>query len=204
MKPLSLDMVYADPLAKIALQGAEEAEHRRLVRRGLAPGEPILAFWWDKGVTGLLLATDRRLIQFPRFENRKLLFGYTVSFETWSYFYADIRGISGAPGGFFQFSRMFLHRASKEDSTIVLTGLNKDEVEARISELQQVITYCRSHQVQHEELTPEDLTGGEGELAEQVKRLYDLYREGILDHEEFTAAKKKLLTGTAADGAPEG
>jgi hypothetical protein len=192
MKSFTLDDVYADPLARTCLHGQADA-HRPIVRKALAPGEPILGYWWDRGVSGLLLATDRRLIQVLWFEKREMFsFRMNHRFETWVCPYQAITGITITPGSLFQYPVIVLTRKDADPAAIVLTGLKNDAARARADALRDLITACQTHPIPRS--ASSEITDVEsGDLAEQLQRLYDLYRQGGLDEAEYTHAKERLL-----------
>lgn len=194
MKHFTLDEIYADARRKRAMKNADEAAHRTIVQRALVPGEPVLLYWWDGGVSGLVLATDRRLLHFPRLEKRKALFGFTVSFERESYPYHTIQGVSHTLGSTWQHPLIHLHRDGADDALLVITQLKNPQVEARTVELQKLIATCKSTDIATTAVVDAvDPALTDVALAEQLQHLFDLYKDGALDRAEFEAAKQKLL-----------
>ncbi len=190
MKIHTLDDIYADPLAKACLHGPE-ADHRRMVQAALMPAEPILSYWWSKGISGLLLATDHRLLQFPAFEMRQM-FSLKINyrFETWSYPYATITEVRWQPGSMFQHPVVVLDRVEEDPAIIVVSGLDPVAVAARAGALGKLIAYCQTHDIPRPALAAErdPLV-----IAAQLQQIYDLYRQGVLEEGDYTRARKKLL-----------
>ena len=203
LNPISLESVYADPQARLSLRG-REAEHRALVRQALAPREPIYAYWWDPDFTGLVLVTDRHLLQFPQFRTRKNLFRWETTFDTWRYPYDAIQDIRIVPGSFFEYTRIVLQRAQEDDALIVITRTRLSQADReRLRGFVDTIAWL----VQRWQSDPElresarwasaraaaDSLGGD--LTGRLRELYELYQSGALSEAEYQQAKKKLLEG---------
>lgn len=195
---ISLDRIYADPAAAPALE-KHEAVQRALVEKTLQPGEPIHAYWWDHDFSGLVLATDRRIVQFPKFKARRML-QMQITFDVWQYTYDTIACLSILPGSFFQYIRIVLHRPTTEDALIVITRSRlPDEVRERLETFVTAIGRLAARWNADPALREAALEAAaavpEGSLAAQLRELHGLFQAGALTEEEFNQAKRQLLTG---------
>jgi hypothetical protein len=203
----SLNQVYADPRVARCLEGHPLDEHRARVLRALAPAEPIHAFWWGE-VGGLVLATDRRLLQFPKMLQRRLLMGYNIRFETWAHPYAVLDHLEFIPGSFFELARVMAHKTDGSPVAIVLGKVDPVEREAFVRDIEALLAAWRvrseTEQSALDASTPPlDVDRGAirtaerdtepGGLAAELQALYDLYRSGGLTDEEYQQAKARLL-----------
>ena len=195
----SLNQVYADPRAAKCLEGQSTADHRARVLRALAPAEPLHAFWWGE-VGGLLLLTDRRVLQFPKMIQRRMFLGVNVHFETWAHSYATVDHLEFIPGSFFELARVMAHRSDAAPVAIVLGKSDPAERDAFIHTLEALIAAWRAKSETEQEAllaaTPpldavqDAVPSG---LAADLQALYDLHRSGALTNEEYRQAKARLL-----------
>ncbi len=193
MKPVSLHEIYAHKLAARAVEGHLE-EHRQRVMQALAPHEMIFDFWWDPDFTGLVLATDRRLLQFPKTRIRRGILAFDVVFETLVYPYEEIDGLSRVPGSLFEFTRIRLHRKHQDDALIVITKLRRERLDEFVANIQALLEqWAARQQAQEMGETPQERPQEAEDLTARLKALYDLYQSGALSHEEYQQAKRKLL-----------
>ena len=199
----SLNQVYADPRAVSCLKGQSTPDHRARVLRALAPAEPLHAFRWGE-VSGLLLLTDRRLLQFPKMIQRRMFLGVDVHFETWAYLYATVDHLEFIPGSFFELARVMAHRIDADPAAIVLGKAVPAERDAFIQTLEALIAAWRAKPAAEQEAllaaTPplDAVQDAERDvvpsgLAAELQALYDLHLSGGLTDEEYQQAKARLL-----------
>jgi len=189
MEPLSLNAIYADEASTRYLEG-QERDHRERVRRALAPGEPIYAYWWGD-VSGLVLVTDQRLLQFPKLMRRRFWCGYDISFDTWSHPYASLVGLRYEKGSFFELARVL---ARKADGTEVAILLGKTDPQARALFMETIENHLAAWRARHEGATVEvPLAEANPELIARLDALDDLRRAGALSDADYERARAKLL-----------
>jgi hypothetical protein len=187
MRIYSLDEVYADPRAAILKK--DTAAHRQRVKQALAPEEPIHAFWWDRDITGLVLFTDRQILQFPRIGQRQGLIGYVYRYETWVYPYTDLAGIECVGGSLLEMPRLILHRHGQEDALIILNGGKRADHEALAAMLRQLLDGWQASPGSYQ--ADEHPTMSDSVM--QLRELYDLLQAGALTEDEYRRAKAQLL-----------
>ncbi len=186
MRRFSLDEIYADPGAG-SIRGYE-TEHRQRVEGALSSGEPVYLYWWDRDISGLILFTDRRILQFPRYRKPAGLFGFTCHFDTWSYLYQEITTINSDPGSFMELPRIMLQRRSEADALLVLNRARREQLDEIMRAL------CALHALwleQGRQEQPELPTLTDHAL--RLRELYDLYQNGILDEDAYHRAKARLI-----------
>jgi hypothetical protein len=195
----SLNQVYADPRVAECLERYPVADHRARVLRALAPVEPIHAFWWGE-VGGLILVTDRRLLQFPKMLQRRLFMGYNVRFETWAHPYATLDHLEFIPGGFFELARVMAHKTEGDPVAIVLGKVESADRDTLVRTIETLVAVWRARSDDERDALaaatpPLDADPGAdaGALAADLQALYDLHRSGGLTDEEYRKAKAKLL-----------
>ncbi len=197
--PFSLDSVYADPAAARALENREK-QHRALVEGALQPGEPVYACWWDTDFSGLILATDRRILQFPKIKSRRAMFLTDLSFDVWQYGYDTLDQLTITPGSFFEYTRIVLHRPKTEDALIVITRSRlpaavRDRLETFTATIERLAARWNADPALREAALEAAAAVPSSSLAVQLRELHDLFKDGALTEEEFDRAKQQLLTG---------
>jgi hypothetical protein len=189
MSIFTLDEVYRDP-ESFAILGDDARTHREMVIKALHTGEAIRAYWWERDITGLVLATDRRILQFPRFQERTGLFSFRNRYEVWAYPYAEISDLSTKRGGIFEFAQIIVHREQADDAIICFTRARPADLTAIKTVLGDLIAGWQADGVEAPPLNDETI---ESSLADQLQVLYTLYQNGGLDEEEYRRAKARLL-----------
>ncbi|NPV68941.1 MAG: SHOCT domain-containing protein [Anaerolineae bacterium] len=184
MDMIALEVVYANA-PEGAVPPEHRADHRRRVLAALAPTEPIHFYFWDADVSGLLLFTDRRILQFPRLQVRRGLFSFTYRFETQEYPYSVILRVETARPTFFEFARLILHCRDRA-VCIGLTRIDPQAHEAMAATLRQLVTAWQDSSPPE----PDQVTGP---LADRLKALDDLLESGALDETEYRQARRRLL-----------
>ncbi len=189
MDMIALEAVYANAPAG-AVPPEYRADHRRRVLTALAPTEPIYYYFWDADVSGLLLFTDRRVLQFPRLQVRRGLIGFTYRFETQEYPYSAILRVDTARPSFFEFARLILHCRDRGPVFIGLTRIESEAQEAMAATLRALVAAWRESPPGEPE--PDQAAGS---LAERLRALDDLRESGALDEAEYRQARRRLLGG---------
>ncbi|GAB4574547.1 MAG: hypothetical protein Kow0077_21680 [Anaerolineae bacterium] len=187
MEMYSLDAIYADPGVRSIRRYTEE--HRALVCQVLETDETIHAYWWDRDITGLVLFTDRRIVQALRYSERAGLFGVNYRFATRLYPYATISRVETFAGGLLELPRLILRRHDAEDALIVLNGANREKLEALAGQLRRLITAWKKAppgQPPEDHPTMTDTTT-------RLRQLYDLYQSGVLTEDQYRQAKARLM-----------
>lgn len=186
MRRFSLDDIYTDPGAA-SIRGYE-SEHRQRVEGALSSGEPVHLYWWDRDISGLILFTDRRILQFPRYRKPAGLFGFTCHFDTWRYPYQDITAIDHHPGSLMELPRIILQRRSEADALLVLNRASREQLH-RIADTLRLLHALWLEKGQQEQTELPTLT----DHALRLRELYDLYQGGILDEDAYRRAKARLI-----------
>lgn len=187
MRAHSLDDIYTAEGASSIRN--DVTEHRQRVEGTLLLGEPVYAYWWDKDITGLVLFTDRRIIQIPRFAKRSGLFGFTYEYDTWTYPYETLTKVDIFTGSLLELPRLILERKDEEDALIILNGVKKEQLQQQADTLRSLIALWQEKYGENQPQNPPTVT----DAAMRLRELYDLYQDGILDEDAYRRAKSRLM-----------
>jgi len=187
MDMIALEVVYAHAPAD-AVPPEYRADHRRRVLAALAPVEPIHFYFWDPDAGGLLLFTDRRVLQFPRLQVRQGLFGLTYRYETLEYPYSAILRVDTARPSFFEYARLILHCRNRDTVLIGLTRIDPEAQESMAATLRELVATWRAG-------PPPEPDPAAGPLADRLRALDELFESGALDETEYLQARRRLLGG---------
>ncbi|MBN2471015.1 MAG: hypothetical protein JXN59_09845 [Anaerolineae bacterium] len=186
MRRFSLDDIYTDPGAA-SIRGYE-TEHRQRVEGALFRGEPVYLYWWDRDISGLVLFTDRRIVQFPRYRKPTGLFGFSCHFDTWSYPYQEITVIDCDGGSLLELPRIILQRRTESDILIVFNRAKRDQLLQFANILRTLHAFWLDKHPQDQTELP-TLT----DHAMRLRELYNLYQNGLLDEDAYHRAKARLI-----------
>ena len=186
MRRFTLEDIYTDPGAS-TIRGFE-SEHRKRVAGVLAAEEAIYLYWWDRDISGLVLFTDRRIVQIPRFRTPSGLFSSTFTFDTWQYPYESITAIECFGGSLLEMPRLILQRHDEAEALIVFSKVKRETLEEMAETLRRLharwLEQGRQEQPELATLT---------DHANRLRELYDLYQDGILDEDAYRRAKARLI-----------
>lgn len=187
MRTHSLDEIYAADGATSVRNHAED--HRQRVEDTLLLGEPVYEYWWDKDITGLVLFTDRRVVQIPRYSKRNGLFGFSYEFDTWTYPYETLTSVDTLSGSLLEMPRLILHRKEDDEALIILSGAKKDKLLALAECLRALMALWQEKYGENQPQNQPTIT----DTAMRLRELYDLYQDGILDEDAYRRAKARLM-----------
>lgn len=187
MRTHSLDEIYAAEGAS-SLRN-DIAAHRQRVEDTMLLGEPVYTYWWDKDITGLVLFTDRRIIQIPRFSKRSGLFGFTYEYDTWTYPYETLEKVDIFPGSILELPRLILARKADSEALIIFNGVKKEQLHEIADNLRSLTALWQEKYGENQPQNPPTVT----DAAMRLRELYDLYQSGILDEDAYRRAKARLM-----------